>query len=161
MKIGIGTKIFLSLAGAVTGLLGIMYLVYLGIGSVNPNDNNNQPAEQFQSGVMSNPENNVSYTGNICAECGGQCPTDTELQLIDKDMDSYYICGTPSCIESHNKKVYNRKSEPQYRTGNDGRLYENEPCGLCGGSGIEEVHNSLGVESRVCPMCRGKGHQNY
>lgn len=47
-----------------------------------------------------------------------------------------------------------------YTTGSDGRVYENAPCSLCGGTGIEKAVNSLGSD-RVCPQCEGRGHQSY
>ncbi|WP_286926195.1 hypothetical protein [Flavobacterium sp. UBA4197] len=59
----------------------------------------------------------------------------------------------------------NVQNESGYSTGSDGRIYENAPCSLCNGTGIEEATAAnpyTGERTRrVCPQCQGKGHQNY
>ncbi|WP_297334746.1 hypothetical protein [Flavobacterium sp.] len=159
MKVGLVTKIFLGMAVAFTGLLGIMYLIYVSLSSVSSSDSNHRQ-EQFSSSA-SYINNGVTYTNNFCTECGAQCPRDTELHLIDNDMESYYLCGSSACTEAHNNKGAHNKNSPDYYTGSDGRVYESQPCGLCGGTGIEESNTSLGYQRRKCPMCDGRGHQNY
>jgi membrane protease subunit (stomatin/prohibitin family) len=77
MKVGLGTKIFLGMAVAFTGLLGIMYLIYVSLSSVSSSDSNHRQ-EQFSSSA-SYINNSVTYTNNFCTECGAQCPRDTEL----------------------------------------------------------------------------------
>lgn len=51
----------------------------------------------------------------------------------------------------------------QYHMGSDGRVYENNKCSLCKGTGIEKGRNlATGeVEGRVCPMCEGRGVRSY
>jgi len=52
-----------------------------------------------------------------------------------------------------------------YSTGSDGKVYENNPCGLCGGTGIEvgTARNSVTGEKerRICPACDESGHVSY
>lgn len=54
------------------------------------------------------------------------------------------------------------QSESGYTTGSDGRVYENAPCSLCNGTGVEKSHGTMGGGyGRKCPQCDGRGHQNY
>ncbi len=117
--------------------------------------------EEYNNSSITESTQKVETTGHICAECGNECTKNNEVHLIDSEMESYYLCGSSNCVASHNRKAAETRVKPQYSMGRDGRIYDKEPCSLCGGSGIEEVHNSLGDERRVCPMCHGKGHENY
>lgn len=50
----------------------------------------------------------------------------------------------------------------EYNEGSDGKIYENNKCGLCNGTGIEKNKSSLSDDyGRVCPMCEGKGVRSY
>lgn len=63
--------------------------------------------------------------------------------------------------QSYSTSDYSQESS-DYSTGSDGRVYENEACSLCGGTGVETSHTAtFGDQRRVCPMCEGKGHQSY
>ena len=45
---------------------------------------------------------------------------------------------------------------------NDGRVYENDKCELCIGSGIVIGQNIISVkDGRICPMCEGKVVRSY
>lgn len=50
----------------------------------------------------------------------------------------------------------------EYIEGTDGRIYENNKCGLCNGTGIEKNMSSLSDDyGRICPMCNGRGVRSY
>lgn len=51
----------------------------------------------------------------------------------------------------------------EYHEGSDGRVYENNSCSLCKGTGIESRRNiATGeLEQRICPMCDGRGIRSY
>ena len=57
----------------------------------------------------------------------------------------------------------NSKNGEEYKLGNDGRVYEQNKCSLCKGTGIETGRNvATGeTEGRVCPMCEGRGVRSY
>lgn len=57
----------------------------------------------------------------------------------------------------------NSTNEGGYKKGNDGRLYEQNKCSLCKGTGIETGRNvATGkTEGRICPMCEGRGVRSY
>lgn len=57
----------------------------------------------------------------------------------------------------------NSNTEGDYHMGNDGRVYENNKCSLCKGTGVEKGHNIATGESqgRICPMCDGRGVRSY
>lgn len=60
------------------------------------------------------------------------------------------------------KNSTNSSSGGDYHMGNDGRIYENNKCQLCKGTGIETANNLMGgQDSRVCPMCDGRGVRTY
>ncbi|WP_129582976.1 hypothetical protein [Flavobacterium cyanobacteriorum] len=55
------------------------------------------------------------------------------------------------------------QSSSDYSVGSDGKLYENEACELCSGTGVETGTNmhTGETEGRICPMCDGKGRRSY
>ena len=60
------------------------------------------------------------------------------------------------------KNSTNSSSGGDYHMGNDGLIYENNKCQLCKGTGIETANNLMGgQDSRVCPMCDGRGVRTY
>lgn len=118
---------------------------------------------------------NLSSESNTCDVCGNSFLGNGFTEIKDgtwkETQEPYqtYICSK-SCGLKHTGK-WNKKLEDLniqssektsgYSTGSDGRLYENKNCSLCEGTGIESSSTSLGNVNRVCPMCQGKGSQNY
>lgn len=119
-----------------------------------------------------------SICGNPMQNRGYEETMDGDWVLIEDENLQGQICS-PSCGRKH---VENFKSvtdkygidleeqEPehqqgngQYHMGSDGRVYENNKCGLCKGTGIEKGRNiATGeVERRICPMCEGRGVRSY
>ncbi len=109
------------------------------------------------------------FTGHVCAECGAKCEEGKEMYSSGDAVsyyEPYYLCGDQYCIKSryrkdlrmHGTAPARSNSSQDYYAGDDGRLYESKPCGLCNGTGIES--NAYG-DARVCPMCDGKGHESY
>jgi hypothetical protein len=64
---------------------------------------------------------------------------------------------------NENQNSFEGTSENKYETGNDGRVYETDACSLCNGTGLEKGRNMATgeAESRICPMCDGKGVRSY
>lgn len=80
--------------------------------------------------------------------------------LHDNDNNNENKNNTKDRNYQNNNSYQNNGS---YHMGNDGRVYENSACSLCKGSGVESGQNfATGeIESRICPMCDGKGVRNY
>lgn len=101
---------------------------------------------------------------NVCDECGrrfhGRGFNEIYNGVWKETAEPYqsFICSK-SCGLRHTQKFNNSKSG--YTTGNDGRIYDANACGLCNGTGIEVSRSSFGNTSRVCPMCDGRGRQSY
>lgn len=67
-------------------------------------------------------------------------------------------------IDMEESNSQNYQNDPDgYHMQNDGRVYENDKCELCRGTGIEKGQNIISgkVEGRICPMCEGKGVRSY
>lgn len=91
-----------------------------------------------------------------CAGCGN--PMSQNVYRIPHE--SGYYCQ--ECYENFKIEAY----PSGYTTGTDGKLYEKAPCGLCGGTGVEENRSTVARElgepaARICPACKGAGHQSY
>ena len=86
------------------------------------------------------------YQSSICSpSCGLQ-----STRNIDKVLEKYGI--NPSTIHDNNSS----------HESSDGRIYENNACPLCNGTGIEKNTSHLSDEyGRICPMCDGKGVRSY
>jgi hypothetical protein len=123
------------------------------------------------------------YSTNICSICGNEfhnrgyeeVATDVWKELDEGNQGQ--ICSI-SCGRKHSQqfndvaKKYgvdledsetNSSNEGQYKMGNDGRVYEQNKCSLCKGTGIEKGRNiATGeTEGRICPMCEGRGVRSY
>lgn len=114
--------------------------------------------------VFVNQETN-NADSNICDECGnrfyGNGYTEVSDGVWTKTEEPYqsFICSK-SCGYRHTEKW--NKQLGKYSSSSDGRIYDKDACGLCGGTGIEVSRSSLlGEQRRVCPMCDGKGKQSY
>ncbi len=77
---------------------------------------------------------------------------------IDGQQSSEIVCGVNCDV----KFRYQLKEQIQQQKNNGNRLYDENVCSLCNGTGIEKNRSSLSNEyGRVCPMCKGKGRQSY
>lgn len=102
---------------------------------------------------------------NACEVCGNQFSgngyTEVSEDVWTKTQEPYqsFICSK-SCGYRHTENW--NKQLSKYSSGSDGRIYDKDACGLCGGTGIEVSRSSLlGEQRRTCPMCDGKGRQSY
>ena len=89
-----------------------------------------------------------------CTLCYEKTIKDVKNKLQSKAVENY------QSVEADNSE-----NQSDYSTGSDGRIYENAPCSLCGGTGVEMGTAPNPVtgkwEPRVCPQCGGKGHESY
>lgn len=121
----------------------------------NSGENNNYQGDE--------PSQNTSPTEtNICQKCGnrftGRGYTEIAHGVWRETKEPYqtFICSE-SCGSAHT-----RKWESVLGNKSDGKVYDNEQCGMCEGTGIERNHSSMSNEyGRTCPMCNGKGYQSY
>lgn len=93
------------------------------------------------------------YTNQICSpSCGRKAS-----QKLDDVADKYGIE-----LDEQNSET-NSNTQGDYHMGNDGRVYENNKCSLCKGTGIETGKNLISGETqgRICPMCDGRGVRSY
>jgi hypothetical protein len=112
--------------------------------------------------IANEPVEQEEITGGTCTKCGkrftGRGYTEVSDGVWEEEKAPYqsYICSR-QCGQKHTDnwhEVLDKKKE--------GRVYESEPCGLCGGSGVETSRSAtFGDHSRTCPMCQGKGYQSY
>lgn len=122
---------------------------------------------------------------NTCTICGN----DFVGRGFEEQMDgscieleypySNQLCS-PSCARKASQKLLdvakkygieldeqnletNSNTQGDYHMGNDGRVYENNKCSLCKGTGIETGKNIATGETqeRICPMCEGRGVRSY
>lgn len=125
--------------------------------------------------INNNSSNAQTSSNNTCAVCGRQFVGNGYEEVSDgvwKQCREPYQCPICSkqCGMKHTAKMNgyingntrSSNTNSDYNIGNDGRLYENNSCSLCKGTGIETSHSSLmGDQARVCPMCSGKGVRSY
>ena len=149
----------------------------------NPNDSSNNNSSQKEREDVDSVSNSIESTSNICIICGNEfhnrgyeeVATDVWKELDEGNQGQ--ICSI-SCGRKHSQqfndvaKKYgvdledsetNSNNEEQYKMGSDGRVYEQNKCSLCKGTGIETGRNiATGeTEGRICPMCEGRGVRNY
>lgn len=125
----------------------------------------------------SNNVDDVEYTSNTCGVCGNSFTGNGFEEQYDgswKELAAPYqgsICS-PECGREHLRKLDNLMRQIEgvnsvnsdgYTIGSDGRVYENNSCGLCKGTGIETGRDFLTgeEEGRICPMCDGRGVRSY
>lgn len=134
------------------------------------------------NGKINNDSNVETTTCNICGREFYGNGYEEQLDGTFKELEYPYsnqICS-PSCgrkhiqnvnsvarkygveLDEHNSKN-NSNTEGDYYMGNDGRVYENNKCGLCKGTGVERGRNIAtgGEQGRICPMCDGRGIRGY
>jgi hypothetical protein len=167
----------------------IMIVMCVGLFYLNFHNKNQKTEESNNTTVdsMSNSvgtkSNSIESTSNICIICGKEfhnrgyeeVATDVWKELDEGNQGQ--ICSI-SCGRKHSQqfndvaKKYgvdledsetNSSNEGQYKMGNDGRVYEQNKCSLCKGTGIETGRNiATGeTEGRICPMCEGRGVRSY
>ena len=141
-----------------------------------------QKSEEFNTTIdsVSNP---IESTSNICSICDKEFNNRGYEEVSEgvwrelEEGNQGQICS-PACGRKHNQqfndvaKKYgvdlensetNSSNEGQYKMGNDGRVYEQNKCSLCKGTGIETGRNiATGeTEGRICPMCEGRDVRSY
>lgn len=120
-------------------------------------------------------ENNEIHTTFLSSDCEGRTTTD-RVFYYDEEKDIVYtlVNGDTFVFARDNSPYLQRghrnidmspptqssSNNSGYSVGEDAKIYENAPCTLCGGTGIEKAVNSTGHD-RICPQCEGKGHQSY
>lgn len=87
-------------------------------------------------------------------------------EINSNDYSDEYSNGLHGSSNQNNNSNQNSNSyqnNGSYHMGNDGRVYENNSCSLCKGTGIETGRNiATGeLEGRICPMCDGRGVRSY
>ena len=89
--------------------------------------------------------------------CSVLCAKQATENLMNS-ANSYYNKSNGSSVQDAPIQHYG-----EYNEGSDGRIYENNSCSLCKGSGVESGRNfATGeIEQRICPMCEGKGVKSY
>ena len=96
------------------------------------------------------------YIGNYCSlSCANQAK-DQSNKAWDDISNKYGID-----VNVNNNST---SEDPNgYHMENDGRVYENKKCELCRGSGFEKGMNPITgeIDSRICPMCEGRGVRSY
>jgi hypothetical protein len=116
---------------------------------------------------------------NNCTICGkkitGRGYSEVSDGFWEPCQETYqcFICS-PSCGKQSTRNLENVLEEHginssiihdnnSYQTRGDGRVYEDKPCSLCQGTGVESGRNiATGeIESRTCPMCDGRGVRSY
>ena len=163
----------------------IIALFYIRAQSKKNNDVDSEVSNQnnTESAISQSPENENEVTTNICSICGNKFVNRGYEEGTDgvwRELEDPYqgqICS-PACGRKHNQQFNdvaqkygvdleesepNNESQGDYKMGNDGKVYEQNKCSLCKGTGIETGKNiATGeTEGRVCPMCDGKGVRSY
>jgi hypothetical protein len=149
----------------------------------NPNDSSNNNSSQKEREDVDSVSNSIESTSNICSICGKRFNNRGYEEVSEgvwrelAEGNQGLICS-PACGRKHNQqfnhvaKKYgvdledsetNSSNEGQYKMGNDSRVYEQNKCSLCKGTGIETGRNvATGeTEGRICPMCEGRGVRSY
>ena len=96
------------------------------------------------------------YTGNYCSSSCAQQGKNKNDAEWDNISEKYGI----DVNSNHN---LNNNDPDGYHMENDGRVYENQNCELCRGTGFEKGINPITGETdrRICPMCEGRGVRSY
>lgn len=107
-----------------------------------------------------------TYTANVCTVCGKKFSGKGYEEVADgvweqcKEPYQCYICSA-FCGRIQTKKMNELVAKTSNKS--DGRVYDDDACTLCKGSGLESGKNlATGeTEDRICPMCNGKGVKSY
>ena len=128
----------------------------------------NSSSTSNNSGSSSYNSGSSSYNSKTCSWCGksfsgshythlgklAPCQSSNASNSIGK------YCSMECCSDARKSSCpscYERESKSS-----DGRVYDNNACSLCKGTGIEKNRSSFSNEyGRVCPMCDGKGRRGY
>lgn len=169
------------------GLIFVSFLIVFFFFKCGGNkENNKSESSTIESSEESlNNNTNTETTSTTCNICGREFYGNGYEEQSDgtfKELEYPYsnqICS-PSCGRKHVQNInsvarkygveldeQNSKSSPNtqgdYHVGKDGRVYENNKCTLCKGTGVEKGRNVATGEpqGRICPMCDGKGVRSY
>jgi len=165
--------------------LGIFFLTLFLFANCESNSesSNNPEASEDTTSVQNVGEDEEEETSNTCDVCGRSFYGNGYEEQMDGSIkelsDDYqvFLCS-PSCVRKASQELNDvaekygidmgeenssSQEDDGYHTGRDGRIYENKKCGLCKGTGVESARNfATGeIESRICPMCEGRGVRSY
>ena len=178
----------ISIVNRISAVVSIVIVIVLFFIKINNSKNNDVDSvinnqNNSESVTSKSPKTEGNVTTNTCSICGKHFFNHGYEEGTDgvwRELEDPYhgqICS-PTCGRKHNEqfndiaKKYgvdleegesNTNNQGDYKTGNDGRVYEQNSCGLCNGTGIEKGRNmSTGqTEGRICPMCDGRGVRGY
>jgi len=153
------------------------------IGFLVWNSNDNSDDIQTESDILSTENSTIetdSYVSTtICKICGNEFSGDGYDKIdgiFQRNTNLQTELCSSSCARQEEKNIEEKydkilenygyettKNSDKLKVGQDGRLYENNACSLCNGTGIEKGRNiATGeVEGRICPMCDGRGVRSY
>lgn len=106
------------------------------------------------------------YTANVCTVCGKKFSGKGYEEVADgvweqcKEPYQGSICSV-FCGRIHTKKMNELVAKTSNKS--NGKVYDDDVCSLCKGSGLESGKNLVTgePEERICPMCDGKGVKGY
>jgi hypothetical protein len=158
---------------------------FLFLNCSNKNDTITRETEIFEVAQDNYNVDTNEKNSNICSVCGNSFFGSGYEEQMDGSWKEYtdgsqgFLCS-PACgkvasgkIDEVAKKygidmeeessLPNTQSNGSYNVGSDGRIYENNKCSLCKGTGIEKGRNIVTgkIDERICPMCEGRGVRSY
>lgn len=89
------------------------------------------------------------------------CSEDCGLEYDKKSDAKYNKILNEYGYDSIKSTKNSRNNVDKYNVGSDGMIYEQKKCSLCSGTGIESNIATEEVQSRICPMCQGRGVKSY
>ena len=105
---------------------------------------------------------NPNGTGYFCTLCYQKTMKGIHDDMRTEGYNTSEYLQEPSDYTGESNYSSNSQINADYSVESDGRVYENDACGLCGGTGIETNHSAtFGDQERICPMCEGRGRQSY
>ena len=154
-------------------IIPVSFLVYY----LNQKEDRKRDEWRNELKPLNNKEDKLQTdNSNVCSICNrtfkGKGYEEVSDGVWKECQEPYqcYICSK-ACGLKHTSKMNNLVNETKnnydnnsnsYHKGSDGKLYENNACSLCKGTGIEKNTSSMSDEyGRKCPMCDGKGVRNY
>jgi hypothetical protein len=96
-------------------------------------------------------------------QIGDKCSFSCANKAKEQSNEEFDEISRKYGIDVNSGNNSNSEDPNGYHMENDGRVYENDKCELCRGTGIEKGQNIISgkVEGRICPMCEGKGVRSY
>lgn len=160
-------------------VIGLILIIPVGFLVYYLNQKEDRKREEWRNELkpLNNKEDKLQTdNSNVCSICNRTFKGKGYEEVSDgvwKECEEPYQCYicSKACGLKHTRKMNNLVNETKnnydnnsnsYHKGSDGRLYENNACSLCKGTGIEKNTSSMSDEyGRKCPMCDGKGVRNY